>query len=189
MSELERFVLHVFVGSLLLPTIGYLSVDRSRRAARPIAARIAAWMAMYVGQLGIPCALVAVFCLIWGANWVHDGHFAAAILYGSLMALVAGVIALSAARMFLLGPLVLSAGAEATVAMRATSILLRSAVMFGIVSLALCSVIQWIPIPGRQWEPLIYIALVIIPLALASSLLVLVSVILRRPPWTPPSMV
>lgn len=174
------------LGSLVLPTLAYVVLRRVRPGDRPKAAKVMAWLCMWIGQLAIPLVLTVMQCVDFTARWWRMGAHAAAILYGIVMGFVAIVAGALAGQTFALGPLVLSQQMEQVVAGRALPLSNRALLAFVICVFYGVVVMDFVKIPGREWAPLWYLAAVLIPVGFVSLLVLTVASALKKPPWLPP---
>ena len=173
----------IALGSLVLPTLAYIVQRLVRPAPRPVAAKLAGWMCMWIGQLGVPLSLVALHCVHLTFEWQRRGAPTAAFVYGAAMAVVTAFITLLALQTFFLGPVVLGAGTDEAVDTRARGLLKAALAAVIIVTFYVVVVMRFVPMPGREWVWLFYIAGVIVPAGLVASLIAVLALTLRQPPW------
>ena len=175
--------LAVALGSLVVPTLTYVVQLVVRPVPLPAAAKLAGWMCMWIGQLALPLALVVLHCAHLTAHWLHRGAPTAALVYGAAMAVVTAFITLLALQTFVLGLRVLAPAPDDAIGQRAHGLMKGSVAAVVIVAFYALVVMRFVPMPGR-WDPLIYLAVVIVPAGLVASLIAVLALTLRQPPWT-----
>lgn len=173
----------LLAATCVIPTL-VLLVLRLRRGApdRPLAAKIAAWLAMWVGQLAVPVIGSASFCAACARDWWLRAPLAA-LVYGIGMALICIWVASIAASVFALGARLLMPDSDRACAERAKQLWPRALMALLAVVLFTFMILPWLPMPGGAWAPVVYLALVILPTALAAGLAWLVTFVLRFVPW------
>src|SRR5207244_9772085 len=87
MSSDELFLLKTFLATLIIPTIAYFAVRQTRRGERPLAAKISAWLCMWIGQLSFAMAFAAYVAFYFAVAWWQARAYPAFALCG--VALVA----------------------------------------------------------------------------------------------------
>jgi hypothetical protein len=176
------WVVLVGLASCVLPTLVFAIVRARHAVARPLAALAAAWLAMWVGQLAVPVAGSCVVCVGCAIAWLLEDPMAA-VVYGVAMTLVTAWVAVLAMRLFALGARLLAADGDRLCAAYARAIMVPAGMLVLAVVFYTTTVLAWVPMPGGQWMPLVYFALVLVPTGLAALLVWLVAFLLRGPPW------
>jgi len=171
MQDLEQWLRIALwlLGSAVLPSLVYLVV---RRGWRPPGHRIAVWSCLWAGQLVVPLVLAAWLSLVLGGEMHRLGSLPAALVFGGGGALVAALLTARAVEVLRIGVSILQAGADATVGRRCGRVAER--VLVGPLGVAvLLGLMMVIPIPGR-FGGLVYLVLVLGPIAVASIIMLLV---------------
>src|SRR5205807_5245379 len=122
-------ILDLVLPSLIVPTCEYVLLRRLRRGRRPLGARLAAWVCLWVGQLAVLMLWVAIEAADWAHYWVVTGHVGLAILFGVGTTVAAIYLLVLALRVFGFGVIALGQATDDVLAARATALLPRALVM------------------------------------------------------------
>jgi hypothetical protein len=181
-DDLYEFLLRWFLLLLLPPTLLYFLVRALRAGARPRRVKIAGWLCFWVGELCLLLIGVGLWCWADFAFWWERGLRAAALVYGLAMAVAAFAQAWTGLRLVRLGLLLLGSEVAGPGQARAFAPGLRRASLATLLAALLAGFFlpAWVPFPGREWSGLIFLALVILPLVVASALGLGLSALLRR---------
>jgi hypothetical protein len=178
------WLLGLLVTTCVMPTLVFVGVRGRHPAERPIAALVTAWLAMWVGQLAAMQACCCWVCINAVFEWLVSAPLAA-LVYGVVMAVVTGWIAVMAMRLFRLGIQLLAVvprNVDESVATAAGSLWRRAALAVLVVVFYTTVVLFYVRIPGR-WGDLVYFALVLVPSGLTAGLVTLVAFVIRVRPW------
>ena len=182
MSDGQILLAKLFLATLIVPTITYVAVRQTHGGPRPRAAKVAAWLCLWVGQLAAPMAGVVVVAGWVAYSYWQNDWLVLALVYGAAMAGFAVFLFIQTLRVLHMGTLALGQATEEVIVIAARRLLPRGLVAIAVAGAYWYLLMYALPMPGR-WDPLIYFALVVVPVSLASLLVTLIAVLMRRPPW------
>lgn len=163
-------------------TVLWYRLARRRYAEpRPQAALVLAAACMFVGSGSVAAVATAVVCLRGFFAWWPVSP-ASAVIYGFLMAIVAGAVAGLAYGMRLVGVLLLQPDMEPFASGQAR-FLSKGAILVTAVTV----LVRFVAMPRIPvlMDPELYTGLVIVPVLAVANLVVLVAYGVRRAPWLP----
>ena len=185
MSSDQIFLLKIVAATLVAPSVGYFTIRQTRPGQRPLAARLAAWLCMWVSQLAVIMLFDLYLCVAFGREWWMGQDYAATALYAGAVGALTVFLFVCTVRVFVLGTLALGRGTD-----DAVSALARKLRTHGLVAIA-AVIAYWLviiygpTIPGG-WGALAYLVFVTIPVTLTAGLVALIGLALVGPPWRLP---
>lgn len=178
----DQLVVLAFVATLVVPTIAFIAVRRTRRGPRPRAAKVMAWLCLWTGQLAAPMVGVVLIAVHFGASYWASDLYLLALVYGLAMIGLASFLFAQSVRVLVIGTLALGQATEETIAVLARHSFPRGLVAIGVTAMYLYVLPVVLPMPGRFDEG-IYWALAVMPVSITALLVTLLAGLMRKPPW------
>ena len=159
---------------LAVPSVAVALLQAGRARPRR-GARSAAWLCFFAGQLGLLHTFAAWACLEMGRDWWARGARAAALVYGLAAAMLIAPHAVHAVRLVAIGVRSLRIDTATWAPVRVALTRMRWRAIGGLATFAafLFVAFRFVPMPGREWVPAIYVAFTFVPATLACAVTVL----------------
>lgn len=166
-ASLLSMTLLTFAASLAVPTLVYVLARSRHPKALPPGRKVAAWISLWIGQVAAITGIEVWGCLQLAADLLRQNLWLLAGVYGFAMATMAAALTPVAVRTFVVGLVVLRTDDETRIAAVGKR-LFRFSTAGLLIVLGYLWLLGRMGIPGR-WNDLVYIALVLLPMALACA--------------------